>query len=402
MLVCVTHAQRRPGFEPRRHDVGSGGCRVENRSTKAGVRTPATQPAGDSEDLVFFERSTKAGVRTPATPAGSGTMRWTAPSAAQRRPGFEPRRHFSGRVRCLVLPPCIAQRRPGFEPRRHEPAFRMCAAECPPAQRRPGFEPRRHGRHGAELSLWLDRRSTKAGVRTPATPVALLGLLVALDRSTKAGVRTPATPTRQPAPTLDLGALNEGRGSNPGDTAARGPHARPRARRSTKAGVRTPATLRSPHAGQKRGRRSTKAGVRTPATLAHARPQVARPRVRSTKAGVRTPATRVLSGEAKSGKSRSTKAGVRTPATQPHGHEPLHVADGRSTKAGVRTPATQPDAAVRSQGVLPRSTKAGVRTPATHSRGHHLSMRHAPLRSTKAGVRTPATRATGAPWPRPP
>ena len=95
-------------------------------------------------------RSTKAGVRTPATPAPSArrpsrqraplnegrgsnpgdTMQAACPVAqsrqssfAQRRPGFEPRRHpRSAAVRRQTHLPTCAQRRPGFEPRRHPSA----------------------------------------------------------------------------------------------------------------------------------------------------------------------------------------------------------------------------------------------------------------------------------------
>ena len=64
----------------------------------AGVRTPATH------DLVVVVaedapvRSTKAGVRTPATLIAND---WTGVVVvnAQRRPGFEPRRHVSCRRR---------------------------------------------------------------------------------------------------------------------------------------------------------------------------------------------------------------------------------------------------------------------------------------------------------------
>ena len=106
-------AQRRPGFEPRRHmrrrtyDLVNEGLRQSRRhvfgsrwggqrvlrSTKAGVRTPATLRLYSWHML----SPTKAGVRTPApSPRRSAGCR--CPHFAQRRPGFEPRRHLSASV----------------------------------------------------------------------------------------------------------------------------------------------------------------------------------------------------------------------------------------------------------------------------------------------------------------
>ena len=42
-----------------------------------------------------------------------------------------------------------------------------------------------------------------------------------MNRSTKAGARTPATPVDQVRQHADGDALNEGRGANPGDTSGR-------------------------------------------------------------------------------------------------------------------------------------------------------------------------------------
>ena len=134
---------------------------------------------------------------------------------AQRRPGFEPRRRLGPGGPVAVAPP-IAQRRPGFEPRRRA---RMPSTSSPAmgAQRRPGFEPRRRLEH-ARVDRDAEPRSTKAGVRTPATPEhPEPAHLSRGGRSTKAGVRTPATLLdRRPVEDSHL--------------------------RSTKAGVRTPAT----------------------------------------------------------------------------------------------------------------------------------------------------------------
>ena len=110
-----------------------------------------------------------------------------------------------------------AQRRPGCEPRRHvkaNPSYPV----TPTAQRRPGCEPRRHIHQLRQLFQPV-RRSTKAGVRTPATRVACqLDRPRGALRSTKAGVRTPAT-LDAPSPIRSRArSLNEGRGANPGDT----------------------------------------------------------------------------------------------------------------------------------------------------------------------------------------
>ena len=184
------------------------------RSTKAGVRTPATRSVkvspvtypstlnegrgsnpgdtGDDGDIGHDLRcrSTKAGVRTPATRGRHDQP--TTCANAQRRPGFEPRRHGRG-VTSPPSAPSSAQRRPGFEPRRHL-NWALAGSRCRP-------------------------RSTKAGVRTPATPLGgfLSGKNLIL-RSTKAGVRTPATRVGAADMREGKSALNEGRGSNPGDT----------------------------------------------------------------------------------------------------------------------------------------------------------------------------------------
>ena len=277
------YAQRRPGCLPRRHLLTSGLGVWRLRSTKAGVLTPATLQGGSD--------------RTPR---------------AQRRPGCLPRRHS----RCQTVSPygpSVAQRRPGCLPRRHP-----CSAGRgrQRAQRRPGCLPRRHIALRT-IALGL-KRSTKAGVLTPATLVngsaetaaarsplnegrgaypgdtaQAVGLAAVLRRSTKAGVLTPATPGVVDPKTATR-SLNEGRGAYPGDTwrtspkiasavrfAQRRPGCLPRRHlqgfssiaiaivaRSTKAGVLTPATLvlSRLHLSSVADRRSTKAGVLTPAT----------------------------------------------------------------------------------------------------------------------------------------
>ncbi len=186
----------------------------------------------------------------------------------------------------------------------------------------------------------------------------------------------------------DRGALNEGRGRDPGDTyldttddrydrcAQRRPGSRPR--RHTRRWCSTPARVSAQRRPGSRPRRH----------MDGSRPYEEKC-PRSTKAGVETPATPV-GGDPRDvlRVHRSTKAGVETPAT----HGPL-LSRGelveRSRKAGVETPATRRADDVDCPACL-RSTKAGVETPATQLA--HAGHAHAVSRSTKAGVETPATR----------
>ena len=259
-------AQRRPGFAPRRHrGRGARGGGASRRSTKAGVRTPATHDVGDGEERGDLPRSTKAGVRTPATPQsatslsprsktlneGRGSHPGDTPVGhesvtevedAQRRPGFAPRRHrpcsvngrryapalnegrgsHPGDTLCAVvdtLGTFFAQRRPGFAPRRHPESLHRISNSVA-AQRRPGFAPRRH-----TATPSPSRRGTRS---------------LNEGRGSHPGdTQWASTPSTRPRP------LNEGRGSHPGDTgtAGRAQVDRVDRHRSTKAGVRTPATL---------------------------------------------------------------------------------------------------------------------------------------------------------------
>ena len=90
----------------------------EGRGSNPGDTIDCRDPV---EAKLLLRRSTKAGVRIPATLwwqlTGSAIVR-SAP--AQRRPGFESRRHLVRRREAIdVWPPAVAQRRPGFESRRH-------------------------------------------------------------------------------------------------------------------------------------------------------------------------------------------------------------------------------------------------------------------------------------------
>ena len=299
MLHVLHHAtaQRRPEFALRRHARRSRRGRARagtlnegrslhsgdtghprghprealQRSTKAGVCTPATHVGPGHVEVVRHVRSTKAGVCTPATLAAYGEC----PRG---------RRH--------------AQRRPEFALRRHARSGPPNSSYFLPAQRRPEFALRRHPLRVAGVQRGGLGRSTKAGVCTPATPV-LRDVLRQPDlaRSTKAGVCTPATPRpywaeslswtiaqRRPEFALRRHVVRDAAFERDRD-------------RSTKAGVCTPATPvtissvpvllrdaqrrpefalrrhRRPHDRLRRRRgRSTKAGVCTPATPRRAPP----------------------------------------------------------------------------------------------------------------------------------
>ena len=86
-------AQRRPGSKPRRHS--RGGCATQPLPptlNEGRGRSPGdTQQIGGG-GVRPFDRSTKAGVEAPATPEISVRSSRSFPSA-QRRPGSKPRRH---------------------------------------------------------------------------------------------------------------------------------------------------------------------------------------------------------------------------------------------------------------------------------------------------------------------
>ncbi len=256
-------------------------------------------------------RSTKAGVGTPAT-RGEPVATGGGADPAQRRPGLAPRRHTPRRCRARALASTLNEGR-GWHPGDTRSRPQRCCS----------------GR----------RRSTKAGVGTPATRAAAL----------RTGVR------RRP--------LNEGRGWHPGDTRVEGAALECLVLRSTKAGVGTPAThiggllaLLDDHAQRRPGL----------APRRHPRPRVVQTAasMRSTKAGVGTPATparelRPALLEA----HRSTKAGVGTPATPSRGGADPRPRDALNEGRGWHPGDTVPRARRRRGGR--RSTKAGVGTPAT-------------------------------------
>ena len=204
-MVCT--AQRRPGREPRRHAPMPG--RLSGRL--AALNEGRGANPGDTLSLrlegTCFQRSTKAGARTPATPGEPKCRPWQRTALNEGRganPGDTPNPPAPSPGRMS------AQRRPGREPRRHN----RCRSTIPPryrAQRRPGREPRRH--------FYIPKM-----------------LHAGSYRSTKAGARTPATPQRAARCAPPSGALNEGRGANPGDTVQSEPAAAGRGRAQRRPG----------------------------------------------------------------------------------------------------------------------------------------------------------------------
>ncbi len=232
------------------------------------------------------------------------------------------------------------------------------------AQRRPGHAPRRHV-HLVELGVRLEVRSTKAGARTPATPPGHQPASPPSPALNEGRGTHPGDTDRAMSAFARRASLNEGRGTHPGDTIVRSQGHQGGTHRSTKAGARTPAT----HAPGGQGRvyrasRSTKAGARTPATRWCRRnrcgPGGTLNEGRGTHPGDTGPPAVVGWGAGR----RSTKAGARTPATPA-----AHAAGGHELRSAQRRPGHAPrrhwTSVLPSFGISPRSTKAGARTPAT-------------------------------------
>ena len=334
-------AQRRPGLEPQRHPPRrvNGLTDTVERSTKAGARTPATRLRPPRQRRRTAQRSTKAGARTPATHAGVDVIHRTN-ARAQRRPGLEPQRHPGPRGEGGPARAPLNEGRgsnPSDTPIVRGRAWPRGSSLNEGRGSNPSDTPR-GGRCGP--SCW--RRSTKAGARTPATPCAGRHLDASRPlRSTKAGARTPATPSpmlwrkanahsaqRRPGlepqrhfasfvTSIRWNTLNEGRGSNPSDTARR-------------SGV--PAM---------RGTRSTKAGARTPATPCSASGWAGRFPTLNEGRGSNPSDTCGASVTYRTGPPAQ-----RRPGLEPQRHPPetayLPRFFARSTKAGARTPATPP------------------------------------------------------------
>ena len=190
--TMLISAQRRPGPQPRRHDIGPH----------------------ESADASF--RSTKAGAAAPATLSASPNA-WPISSVAQRRPGPQPRRHATAPVATKDADD-FAQRRPGPQPRRHTDSCWPTTCSGPSLNEGRGRSPGDTFRPRIQRAVTFNR-STKAGAAAPATPVRFRPCAGhALERSTKAGAAAPATRWWRAPRCTRVGALNEGRGRSPGDT----------------------------------------------------------------------------------------------------------------------------------------------------------------------------------------
>ena len=234
-------AQRRPGFEPRRHPPDGrrrGAC--GGRSTKAGVRTPATldpfrRPPIRARALNEGRGSNPGDTREPRAEEHEGETlnegRGSNPGDTGRCPRPQPA--------CRTTLNEGRGSNPGDTSSTSPDSTRWPCV----AQRRPGFEPRRHRRRAGVVVDALHIRSTKAGVRTPATHRGEGHGAVSVVRSTKAGVRTPATPARPAHRPKPLAHAQRRPGFEPRrHVSGSRPDVGPALSRSTKAGVRTPAT----------------------------------------------------------------------------------------------------------------------------------------------------------------
>ena len=305
------------------------------RSTKAGARTPATRRAEPLPARPRYALNEGRGANpgdTPrrrplpplcpalnegrgANPGDTGSRRpalstWTD---AQRRPGREPRRHWLRPWRPWAGPSTLNEgrganpgdtsspSRPSTSPRPlnegrganpGDTGSRTHAHSITPhAQRRPGREPRRHA-PGDEVRLAVERRSTKAGARTPATPARA---------SRRRGSRS---------------ALNEGRGANPGDTSS-----------ATRSAMCAASAQRRP--GREPRRHAGPNAASAVSCVAQRRPGREPRRHLNTTSAAAPP-----------------RRAQRRPGREPRRHFPrCRVSDRlsrRSTKAGARTPATRP------------------------------------------------------------
>ncbi len=384
----------------------------EGRGTHPGD-TRHHRAGGDVQQL----RSTKAGARTPATPASADRMR-SHGAHAQRRPGHAPRRHAPRALSSSSL--YGAQRRPGHAPRRHMDPRHVTSVGHLRSTKAGARTPATRSASGHPLGS--APRSTKAGARTPATlRPAPSRIRTLMPRSTKAGARTPATRFGSGSGTAARSALNEGRGTHPGDTrrrrvsrprrvlAQRRPGHAPRRHRngkrtvglafdrSTKAGARTPATLtsrsksllraeslnegRGTHPGDTARRRCAPCGAR----LAQRRPGHA---PRRHVGGLRGVDTR---GPAQRRPGHAPRRHPREGASPTACMGPLN--EGRGTHPGDTS---SPSA--RGQRPISAQRRPG-HAPRRHLRRREVN-RPIVLRSTKAGARTPATPGYAEPWRR--
>ena len=335
----------------------------------------------------------------------------------------------------------VAQRRPGPRPRRHGGFVGGCGKVSIRSTKAGAETPATPPAGNAALEC-PETRSTKAGAETPATLHGLVVVPFHHPRSTKAGAETPATLAmpRGNGRVQPAGALNEGRGRDPGDTGTR--RARRKAwtstlnegrgrdpgdttldvlerpvvhPRSTKAGAETPATRHRPlpsrhetialNEGRGRdpgdtcgafGLRHTlfpplnEGRGRDPGDTGAAPARSMYRRRRSTKAGAETPATPASDVTMYS----SDEPAQRRPGPRPRRHRSLVNQTSARFSDAQRRPGPRPRRHWQSPSPhltnCTRSTKAGAETPATHLWSTLHSMRND--RSTKAGAETPATR----------
>ena len=329
------------------------------------------------------DRSTKAGARTPATHLlGVGAM--TNINVAQRRPGREPRRHTRERRAPSTASAPLNEGRganPGDtrgstrrrssrgaalnEGRGANPGDTLCGRDSWSSRPRTLNEGRGANpgdtRWTGENRPGSNRRSTKAGARTPATlgqgPSIRRPLRSAQRRpgreprrhrepcpggrkrrarSTKAGARTPATRGARRDCPRTARPLNEGRGANPGDT-RRAPRVSPVDTSAQRRPGREPRRHVAHALGEAQVIAAQRRPGREPRRHQRRRAEELKRVDRSTKAGARTPATPTSGGRWRSRPGRSTKAGARTPAT-------LHwrFRDGPRTDPAQRRPGREP------------------------------------------------------------
>ena len=95
------------------------------------------------------------------------------------------------------------------------------------AQRRPGHKPRRHSEDQPAAAVAI-ARSTKAGAQTPATRARGARSVARIQSAQRRPGHKPRRhPSRSPVVGKSGTALNEGRGTNPGDTRTRAERCRP-------------------------------------------------------------------------------------------------------------------------------------------------------------------------------
>ena len=237
-ILAASDAQRRPGHAPRRHHVLAAGLIDHDPAQRRPGHAPRRHDGRLDTHAAGDDRSTKAGARTPATRTSTGP-RTTAPSSLNEGRGTHPGDTHAAQLRRRKRPARSTKAgartpaTPGWatDPGGHRVSLNEGRGTHPGdtlhllqsidrvsrAQRRPGHAPRRH-EHGRRQPLPERDRSTKAGARTPATRsrgwrVPSEPWTLNEGRGTHPGDTCSCAPARG-TPT----ALNEGRGTHPGDT----------------------------------------------------------------------------------------------------------------------------------------------------------------------------------------